>query len=109
MCLRLIETAGDMRLVFHRAFDCVTDQERNWSILKELGIQNILSSGAANTAIEGAEQFSPVGAKRIQKFNSWLAQVSTRKNVAALIDQTGVAAVTHHVAVQCRAAPLLAR
>ena len=45
MCLRLIEAAGDMRVVFHRAFDCVIDLERNWSILNELGYKTFSVHG----------------------------------------------------------------
>jgi len=92
LCLRLIEAAGDMRVVFHRAFDCMNDLERNWSILNELGIQNILSSGAANTAIEGAEQLAAW--VRMHPEIQFMAGAGVNaKNVAALIDQTGVAAV----------------
>lgn len=92
LCLRLIEAAGDMRVVFHRAFDCVIDLERNWSILNELGIQNILSSGAANSAVEGIPNLA-AWVQAHPQINFMAGAGVNAKNVAALIDQTGVAAV----------------
>lgn len=50
---RLIEAAQGMHFTFHRAFDCVADPFKTLELLKELGVQRILSSGLKPKAIEG--------------------------------------------------------
>lgn len=49
----LIRAAGSMGLTFHRAFDYVKEAEQALEQLIELGFERVLSSGQANTAIEG--------------------------------------------------------
>lgn len=51
----LIETAKDMDVTLHRAFDVAEDPFKVLEQSKELGINTILTSGQKNTAIEGAE------------------------------------------------------
>lgn len=58
LCRRLIDATGDMRVVFHRAFDCVTDLQRNWLTLHQLGVHGLLTSGTKNSALEGAPQIA---------------------------------------------------
>lgn len=53
---RLIEAAGGkMRLTFHRAIDDCVDPVAAIDVLAELGIDRVLTSGAAATAMAGAE------------------------------------------------------
>lgn len=52
---RMIDAAGDMDFVYHRAFDCVPNPERALHILKELGVKRILTSGQKKSAVEGLE------------------------------------------------------
>lgn len=58
LCIRLIDAAGDMRVVFHRAFDCVLDIDRNWPALTGLGVHGLLTSGASDDANTGAAQIA---------------------------------------------------
>lgn len=51
----LMQEAGFMDVTFHRAFDEVANHFEALDTLKELGIQRILTSGGANSAIEGVE------------------------------------------------------
>ena len=92
MCLRLLEAAGDMRVVFHRAFDCVLDIERNWPALTSLGVHGLLTSGASHDANAGAMQI----ADYVQR-NSGLEIMAgagvTAAQVQTLIHSTGVQAV----------------
>lgn len=92
MCLRLIEAAGDMHVVFHRAFDCVIDIDRNWPALTSLGVHGLLTSGASDDANTGAQQI----ADYVQR-NSGLEIIAgagvTAAQVQALIHSTGVQAV----------------
>ena len=50
----LIAAAGDMNVTFHRAFDFVRDQSVALEALIELGVDRVLTSGGARTALEGA-------------------------------------------------------
>lgn len=52
---RLIEVAGDMDFVYHRAFDCTPEPEKALEQLKALGVKRILSSGQKKSAIEGLD------------------------------------------------------
>ena len=50
---RLMEVAGSMDFIYHRAFDCTPNPEKAIEELKKLGVKRILSSGQKKTAIEG--------------------------------------------------------
>ena len=49
----LIAAAGDMHVTFHRAFDFVRDQRVALEALIELGVDRVLTSGGAATALDG--------------------------------------------------------
>lgn len=53
-CRRLVEAAGPMETVFHRAFDLVADQDGALDALVGLGLTRVLTSGGRPTALEGA-------------------------------------------------------
>jgi copper homeostasis protein len=55
---RLIESAGDLPVTFHRAFDLTVDSERALEQLVDLGVDRILTSGGAPTALEGADNLA---------------------------------------------------
>jgi len=50
----LVERAGPLETVFHRAFDLVTDPEGTLDALAATGISRILTSGQAPASLEGA-------------------------------------------------------
>lgn len=52
---RLLGSAGDVAVTFHRAFDSVRDPLAALDDLLELGITRLLTSGGAATALQGAE------------------------------------------------------
>ena len=49
----LVEACGDLHLTFHRAFDRIPDWEAALSDLEVLGIDTILTSGQAASALQG--------------------------------------------------------
>jgi len=51
---QLIAMARPMKVTFHKAIDMVEDILEAVSLLKELGVDRILSSGGKETALEGA-------------------------------------------------------
>jgi len=50
---KLIEAARPMQVTFHRAFDCLSNPLEGLEQLIELGVDRILTSGQATTAIAG--------------------------------------------------------
>lgn len=52
-CRRLIKSAGDMSITFHRAFDMARDPEKALEDVISLGCDTLLTSGQAVTAEEG--------------------------------------------------------
>jgi len=52
---RLMEAAGYIDVTFHKAFDEVPDAFEALDTLREMGIQRILTSGCAKTALEGLD------------------------------------------------------
>src|SRR5205085_5374975 len=55
---KLVEAAGSMQVTFHRAFDFVRDQNVALETLIELGVDRVLTSGGAPTALEGAQKIA---------------------------------------------------
>ncbi|MFJ1474755.1 copper homeostasis protein CutC [Capnocytophaga cynodegmi] len=52
---QLIEAAGDIDFIYHRAFDCVPNPEEALNLLKTLGVKRILTSGGKKSAVEGLD------------------------------------------------------
>lgn len=52
---RLIEAAGEMDFIYHRAFDCTPNPKEALLALKELGVKRILTSGQKKSALEGLD------------------------------------------------------
>ena len=51
----LLEAARPMKVTFHRAYDCVPHPSEGLEQLVELGFDRVLTSGQANTAVQGQE------------------------------------------------------
>jgi copper homeostasis protein len=54
-CCRVMKLAGKRDMVFHRAFDSVSDPFRALETIIDLGFKRLLTSGGKATALEGAE------------------------------------------------------
>jgi copper homeostasis protein len=50
-----VETAGDVPVTFHRAFDMVADPSHALEDLIRIGVRGILTSGGKSTALDGAD------------------------------------------------------
>lgn len=90
---RLVETSGDAPTTAHRAFDTLADPLGALETLVDLGVDRVLTSGGAMTAIEGApvlQRLVETAAGRI----TVLAAGSVRPgNVAEVVRRTGVGEV----------------
>jgi copper homeostasis protein len=86
----LIESAGDLPVTFHRAFDLVVDAEDGLEQLVDLGVDRILTSGGAPTALEGAENL----ARLVEQSEDRVAIVAgggiREHNVREVVSRSGV-------------------
>ncbi len=53
---QFVYEAGDMAVVFHRAFDRLADQDRALDQLRTLGVSTVLTSGGATRAVDAADR-----------------------------------------------------
>jgi copper homeostasis protein len=90
---RLIDAAGPLPVTFHRAFDRLRDQPGAIETLTELGVARVLTSGGAQTAIEGTTRLAElvrVSAGRIVILAGGGVRAS---GVCRLVAETGVGEV----------------
>tara|TARA_B100000767_G_C19762267_1_gene535763 strand:+ start:2193 stop:2915 length:723 start_codon:yes stop_codon:yes gene_type:complete len=50
---KIIEESEGLDVTYHRAFDCLKNQEKGIDILSSIGVKRILTSGACKSAIDG--------------------------------------------------------
>jgi copper homeostasis protein len=55
LCARLVEAARPLSVTYHRAFDVTRDPETAFDDVIALGVDRLLTSGAAPTALEGVD------------------------------------------------------
>lgn len=99
MVYELMQEAGYMDVTFHRAFDAVQNPFEALDTLRELGVQRVLTSGGAATAVEGYELLGelieeadddviimPGGGIRSANINLMLSLEAREYHSAALVD-----------------------
>jgi copper homeostasis protein len=86
----LIEAAGTMKVTFHRAFDFVRDQEVALEALIEMGVDRVLTSGGAATALEGAAVIARLVKQAGNAITILAGGSITSSNVAAVVRASSV-------------------
>lgn len=66
----LVETAGDMKITLHRAFDVCADPVRTYEQAGELGIDTILTSGQESDCLKGLPLLKRLSALQKEAENS---------------------------------------
>jgi copper homeostasis protein len=89
----LISLATPLRVVFHRAFDAVRDQDEALELLVSLQVNGVLTSGAANTAEEGIARIRALEERAARRIRIIAAGSVTKSNVRRIVAETGVSAV----------------
>jgi copper homeostasis protein len=90
---RMRELAGlasGLRLVCHRAFDATPDADEALEQLATLGVHEVLTSGHAPTALDGAATLGHLRARAAGRVEILAGGGVRPHNVRALITQTGV-------------------
>lgn len=96
----LVNAAGSMQVTFHRAFDFVRDQQVALETLIELGVDRVLTSGGAPTALEGAERIRALVELAGDDIEILAGGSITAENVAEVVRRSGVREV-HLRAASC--------
>jgi copper homeostasis protein len=89
----LIAVAHPLRVGFHRAFDHVRDQHEALELLVSLQVDLILTSGAADTAMAGADRIKSLVERAGDRITILAGGSVTKSNVAELVRRTGVTSV----------------
>lgn len=90
---RLVEAAGPVETVFHRAFDLVAEPFAALDALIEAGVRRVLTGGRERSAIEGAELIRALVERAVGRIEILPGGGVRASNVADLVRRTGVTAV----------------
>ncbi len=89
----LIAVATPLRVVFHRAFDAVRDQDEALELLVSLQVNGVLTSGGAATAEAGIPRIRHLVERADSRIRVIAAGSITQANARTIVDRTGVSAV----------------
>lgn len=89
----LVALARPMSVTFHRAFDFARDQDDALDALMELGVDRVLTSGGATTAVEGAARIAALAQRAGDRMIVMAGGSITAANVGQVVAATGVAEV----------------
>jgi copper homeostasis protein len=86
----LVKIARPLSVTFHRAFDMAKDPFQTLETLIDLGIQRILTSGQAASALEGAGMIRDLVQRAGERIIIMAGAGVNEQNVGEVIKQTGV-------------------
>lgn len=89
----LKEAAGRMKVTFHRAFDFARDREVALEALIELGVDRVLTSGGAATALDGAASLASLVRQANGRIGILAGGGINDDNVAEVVRKSGVGEV----------------
>lgn len=89
----LIAVATPLRVVFHRAFDAVRDQDEALELLVSLQVNGVLTSGGAKTAEAGIARLAHLVERAETRIRIIAAGSITGDNARRIVHETGVSAV----------------
>ncbi|MCO6005947.1 copper homeostasis protein CutC [Actinoallomurus purpureus] len=89
LCARLVEAARPLSVTFHRAYDVTRDPEAAFEDVIGLGVDRLLTSGAAPTALEGADLIARLVEKAAARIVILPAGGINERTAARVAEQTG--------------------
>lgn len=87
---RLADAARPLPVTFHRAFDLTRDLVESLETLIQLGVDRVLTSGGAPTALEGADMLSTLVQRAGNRITVLAGGGVNETNAAQLVARTGV-------------------
>jgi copper homeostasis protein len=87
---RLAEAARPMAVTFHRAFDLAREPARQLETLIGLGIERVLTSGQAPSALLGSEAIAALVAQSAGRITIMAGGGINEANAARIVRETGV-------------------
>ncbi|MET1029312.1 MAG: copper homeostasis protein CutC, partial [Dongiaceae bacterium] len=90
---RLVAACGDVPVTFHKAFDLVSDLAAGLTILADLGVTRVLTSGGKASALEGAEILNGLVHQAAGRITIMAGGGVRANNVRAILAATGVSEV----------------
>lgn len=88
-CAELIELAKPMAVTFHRAFDMSNNMQLALEDLIELGVERVLTSGGANSAIKGVQTLKILVKQAGNRICIMPGAGINDSNIATLVKETG--------------------
>ncbi|WP_187170564.1 copper homeostasis protein CutC [Salidesulfovibrio onnuriiensis] len=82
--------ARDLEVTFHRAVDFARDYDAAVETLIDLGVDRILTSGQADTALKGTEGISRIMQRHGDRISIMAGSGVSPDNAAWIVEQTGV-------------------
>ena len=95
----LLDRAGHMEMTLHRAFDVCQDAERTLEEAISLGIGTILTSGQADSALNGAELLRSLNQKSRGRIALMAGAGVKPSNLRQLYEKTGLQ--FYHMSAKC--------
>ncbi|MGI5232933.1 copper homeostasis protein CutC [Actinoallomurus iriomotensis] len=89
LCARLVAAARPLSVTFHRAFDVTRDPEKAFEDVVALGVDRLLTSGAAPSALEGADLIARLVEKAADRIIVMPAGGINERTAARVAEQTG--------------------
>ncbi|MEP6730338.1 MAG: copper homeostasis protein CutC, partial [bacterium] len=93
-----------MQVTFHRAFDFARDQDEAMDALLALGVDRVLTSGGASSALEGAYALQRLVERAGNSLTVMAGGAITASNVAEVVRLSGVREVHLRAAVSVESA-----
>ncbi len=100
----LVEAARPLSITFHRAFDLVRDHFEALDTLMALGIDRVLTSGGAATALEGLETLAAIAWRSKGRCTIVAAGGIADHNVGRIVVDAGVQEVHVRASKRCDSA-----
>lgn len=88
-CIELLSLAKPCPVTFHRAFDVTHDPLSQLEVLVNLGFDRVLTSGCANTALEGVVMLKQLVSQANGRIIVMPGAGITVSNIQSIIDQSG--------------------
>jgi len=86
----LVELARPMQVTFHRAFDVTRDFADSIEALVDAGVDRVLTSGGAATAVEGIATLASLVRQAADRIVVMAGGTITDSNAAQIVRETGV-------------------